>query len=139
MPSARQSTRRRRMVEAQLQVRRVDSSHPDFDATLARLTAFDTAQDEAIDTSVASILADVRARGDAAVLEYTALFDHVKAHSVAALEFSASDLRGALDSLPAAQRDALSVAATRIRAFHERQRTDSWSFTESDGTRLGQK
>src|SRR5450432_1147264 len=126
------------MVEAPLQVRRVDSSHAYFDATLARLIAFDTAQDDAIDTSVASIVADVRARGDAAVLEYTALFDHVKAHSVAALEFSATDLKSALDGLPAAQRDALSVAAARIRAFHERQRMDSWSFTESDGTRLGQ-
>src|SRR5450432_603423 len=126
------------MVEAPLQVRRVDSSHADFDATLARLIAFDTAQDDAIDTSVASIVADVRARGDAAVLEYTALFDHVRQHSVAALEFSAADLKNALDGLPAAQREALAVAADRIRAYHERQRVDSWSFTEADGTRLGQ-
>src|SRR5664279_3142090 len=106
MPSARQSTRRRRMVEAQLQVRRVDSSHPDFDATLARLTAFDTAQDEAIDTSVASILADVRARGDAAVLEYTALFDHVKAPSMAALELPAQELERAFADLAEVERDA---------------------------------
>jgi histidinol dehydrogenase len=125
------------MAEA-VQIRRLDSTHAGFGATLARLTAFDTAQDEAIDTSVASIIADVRARGDAAVLEYTRLFDHVKAHSVAALEFSAADLKGAADGLPAAQREALSVAAKRIRAYHERQRVDSWSFTEADGTRLGQ-
>jgi histidinol dehydrogenase len=126
------------MTEAARQIRRLESTHADFDATLARLTAFDTAQDEAIDTSVASIIADVRARGDAAVLEYTALFDHVKAHSVSALEFAAADLKGALDGLPAAQSEALAVAAKRIRAYHERQRVDSWSFTEADGTRLGQ-
>src|SRR5258706_6090187 len=126
------------MAEAAAQIRRLDSTHAGFGATLMRLTAFDTAHDEVIDTSVASIIADVRARGDAAVLEYTALFDHVKAHSIAALEFNAADLKGALDGLPAAQREALSIAAVRIRAFHERQRVDSWSFTEADGTRLWQ-
>ena len=126
------------MAEAAPQIRRLDSTHADFGAMLARLTAFDTAQDDAIDTSVASIIADVRARGDAAVLEYTGLFDHVKAHSVAALEFSAADLEGAFDGLPADQRDALTVAAKRIRAYHERQQAASWSFSEADGTRLGQ-
>src|SRR5437016_6186120 len=126
------------MADAAAQIRRLDSARADFSATLARLTAFDTAHDEAIDTSVASIIADVRARGDAALLEYTALFDHVKAHSVAALEFTATDLKDALDGLPDAQREALSIAAVRIRTFHERQRMDSWSFTEADGTRLGQ-
>ena len=126
------------MAEASPQIRRLDSTHPDFGATLARLTAFDTAQDDAIDTSVASIIADVRARGDAAVLEYTGLFDHVKAHSVGALEFSAADLADALDGLPVDQRDALTVAAKRIRAYHERQQVASWSFSEADGTRLGQ-
>jgi histidinol dehydrogenase len=126
------------MAEALAQVRRLDSTHADFGATLARLIAFDTAQDEAIDTSVASIIADVRARGDTAVLEYTGLFDHVKAHSVAALEFSAADLSAALDGLPDAQREALSIAAGRIRGYHERQRVASWSFAEADGTRLGQ-
>ncbi len=126
------------MAETSPPIRRLDSTHGDFSATLARLTAFDTAQDVAIDTSVGSIIADVRARGDAAVLEYTGLFDHVKVHSVAALEFSAADLKGALDGLPTDQRDALTIAARRIRAYHERQQVASWSFSEADGTRLGQ-
>ena len=126
------------MAETSPPIRRLDSTHGDFSATLARLTAFDTAQDAAIDTSVGSIIADVRARGDAAVLEYTGLFDHVKVHSVAALEFSAADLKGALDGLPTDQRDALTIAAKRIRAYHERQQVASWSFSEADGTRLGQ-
>jgi histidinol dehydrogenase len=127
------------MAEDTPQIRRLDSTHPDFAATLARLTAVDTAQNEAIDASVAAIIADVRVRGDTAVLEYTALFDHLKAGKVAALELSAMELKRALDGLSAAERDALSGAAARIRAYHERQRTESWSFTEPDGTRLGQK
>ena len=119
-------------------IRRLDSSHADFAATLARLTAFDTAQDEAVDTSVASILVDVRARGDAAVLEYTLLFDHVKAPSMAALELPAQQLARAFAELPKVEREALATAAARIRAYHEHQRAQSWSFTEADGTRLGQ-
>ena len=119
-------------------IRRLDSSHADFAATLSRLTAFDTAQDDAIDTSVASIVADVRARGDAAVLEYTLLFDHVKAASMSALELPATELKRAFDALPTVERDALATAAARIRAYHEHQRAQSWSFTEADGTRLGQ-
>ena len=126
------------MVETRARIRRLDSTQADFGAALARLTAFDTAHDDAIDTSVASIIADVRARGDPAVLEYTGLLDHVKAHSVAALEFSAAELKRALEGLPAVERDALSIAADRIRSYHEHQRLASWSFTEADGTRLGQ-
>jgi histidinol dehydrogenase len=126
------------MAERGALVRRLDAADADFNAALARLTAFDTAYDEAIDTSVASIIADVRARGDAAVLEYTALFDHVKAPSVAALELDPDELAAALAGLSVAQRDALSTAAARIRAYHARQRIDSWSYAEADGTLLGQ-
>ncbi|MEP6943983.1 MAG: histidinol dehydrogenase [Betaproteobacteria bacterium] len=126
------------MSEPAAAIRRLDAADADFDAALGKLIAFDTAQDQAIDTSVASIVADVRARGDAALLEYTALFDHVKERSVAALELGAAELDAALAGLPVAQRDALATAASRIRAFHERQRVESWSYTEADGTRLGQ-
>ena len=119
------------------ELRRLDSSDAGFASALAKLTARDTAQDDAIDASVASIVADVRVRGDAAVLEYTALFDRVKAPSVASLELPAAELRAAHDSLPADQKRALAQAAERIRAYHARQGAESWSFTEPDGTRLG--
>jgi histidinol dehydrogenase len=121
------------------EIARLDSSAPGFDAALARLTAFDAAQDEKVDAAVAAIVADIRARGDAAVLEYTARFDRVSAPSVAALELSAAALDNALAQLAPAEREALESAAARIRAFHERQLTSSWSFTEADGTRLGQR
>ncbi|HTP47068.1 MAG TPA: histidinol dehydrogenase [Casimicrobiaceae bacterium] len=121
------------------EIARLDSSSPGFDATLARLTAFDAALDEKVDAAVAAIVADVRARGDAALLEYTARFDRVSAPSVAALELSAAALDKALAELAPAEREALERAAARIRAFHERQLTSSWSLTEADGTRLGQR
>jgi histidinol dehydrogenase len=120
-----------------VEIRRLDTLEPGFASALAKLTAHDKADDDAIDASVASIVTDVRVRGDAAVLEYTALFDRVKATSVAALELSAAELKAAHDSLPADQKGALAQAAERIRAYHSRQTAESWSFTEPDGTRLG--
>ena len=120
-------------------MRRLDSSAPDFAAALARLTAVNTAQDEAIDTSVANIIVDVRARGDAAVLEYTAMFDRIKAPSVAALELGPAAFEAAFDSLDPEQRDALVAAGERVRTYHRHQKVESWSFTEADGTRLGQR
>ena len=120
-------------------MRRLDSSAADFAAVFARLTAVNTAQDEAIDASVANIIVDVRARGDAAVLEYTALFDRIKAPSVAALELGPAAFEAAFDALDAGQRDALVAAAERIRIYHGHQRIKSWSYTEADGTRLGQQ
>jgi len=120
-----------------LDIRRLDTSDAGFASALAKLTARDQAQDDAIDASVASIIADVRLRGDAAVLEYTALFDRVKATTVAALELPAAELKAAHDTLPADQKQALAQAAERIHAYHSRQGAESWSFTEPDGTRLG--
>src|SRR5215472_5602673 len=124
---------------AELAVTRLDSSAPGFDAALARLTAFDAKQDDAVDAAAAAILADVRERRDAALLQYTVRFDRVRAESVASLELSASEMEAALASLAPAKRDALEIAARRIRAFHERQLAQDWSFTETDGTRLGQR
>jgi histidinol dehydrogenase len=122
-----------------VELRRLDSSAPGFDAALALMTAFDTPEDAGVEAVVAAILADVRARGDAAVLEYTKRFDRVDAPNVAALAIPAVEFAAAFDALAMRERDALSTAAARIRAFHERQRAESWTFTEADGTRLGQK
>jgi len=121
------------------ELRRLDASAPGFDAALDRLTAFESKEDSAVEAAVAAIVADVRARGDAAVLEYTARFDRVRAASVAALALPQEELAAAYAALPQSERDALTSAAVRIRAYHERERAQSWSFVESDGTRLGQK
>jgi histidinol dehydrogenase len=119
--------------------RRLDSSAADFDRELAALTAFEAAQDPAVDATVAAIVADVRARGDAALLEYTSRFDRLRVPSVAALEIRRDEMRSAFESLPRAQADALATAATRIRAYHERQKLASWTFREPDGSEYGQQ
>jgi len=118
---------------------RLDARDPAFIASLTKLLAFDAAQDEAIEAATARILHEVRTEGDAAVLRYSRQFDHVQADSVAALEIPRREWLAALASLPAAQRNALEAAADRVNTYHTHQRQDSWSYTEADGTRLGQQ
>jgi len=120
-------------------LRRLKSGAPDFAAQLAALLAFEGAQDAAVDTTVAGILDDVKKRGDAAVLEYTLRFDSVRASSVAQLEFTPDEMKSALAAISPAQRSALEQAAARVRTYHERQLAQSWSYTDDDGTRLGQQ
>ena len=122
-----------------MNIRRFSSTQANFDAELKQLLAFETAQDEEIDQVVANILRDVKKRGDAAVLEYTRRFDRLNAATIAELELSQAELKAALDSLPADQRRALEQAAERVRAYHEKQLMSSWSYTEDDGTLLGQQ
>jgi histidinol dehydrogenase len=122
-----------------LQLSRLDSASPDFDARLGRLLAFESTQDERIEQAVAAILADVKQRGDAAVLEYTRRFDRVEASDLSALRLTRAELERAFAALPTAQREALVHAAGRIRVYHERQVSESWNYTEPDGTRLGQQ
>ncbi len=122
-----------------MKLRRLNSADPGFEVALAQLTAFESSQDPAVDEAVAGIVAEVRQRGDAALLEYTRRFDRWQAASAAALEISSEQLEQALDGLPATQREALSEAARRIRLFHERQKNETWTYTEADGTVLGQQ
>jgi len=122
-----------------MKLRRLDSRAPGFDAELARLTRYEAAQDDAVEAAVRAIVAEVRSRGDAALLEYTRRFDRVAARSVAELEIPRAELRAALEALPARERAALEEAAARVRRFHERQLGESWQYREADGTLLGQR
>ncbi|QVL46256.1 MAG: histidinol dehydrogenase [Methylophilaceae bacterium] len=122
-----------------MNIRRLSTKDQDFDAVLKALLAFETAQDDKIDTVVADILKDVKLRGDAAVLAYTNRFDGTNANSLVELEISKPELATALALLPNAQREALQVAADRVRNYHEKQVMQSWSYTEEDGTLLGQQ
>ena len=119
-------------------VRRLDSSSAGFAAQLKALLAYSAAEDSGVERAVQEILADVRARGDAAVLEYTSRFDGIAARSMDELRVPAAQTRAALATLPIRQREALEAAADRIRAFHQRQVAVSWRYTEADGTELGQ-
>ena len=120
-------------------IKRFSSADADFKQRLDALLAFESAQDESVDQTVAAILADVKVRGDAAVVEYTNRFDRLSAQSMAELELSRQELQQALDGLPNDQREALEAAARRVRNYHERQPLQSWQYEEADGTLLGQK
>jgi histidinol dehydrogenase len=127
-----------------IQITKLDSSQADFQSALSALLAFEASTDDAIETAVTAILADVKARGDAAVLEYTNRFDRIPyggAASMAAFDVSQEELQAALAALPDAQRTALQTAADRVRAFHQRQKQElnGFTYTEPDGTVLGQK
>ena len=126
-----------------IQIRKLDSSAPDFVRQLNAVLAFESEQDEAIDRAAAEILAQGKARGDEAVLEYTNKFDRLTAKSVAALEIGKDELQSALEQLPPARRAAFEAAAERVHRYHERQKretgSDGFTYTEADGTVLGQK
>ena len=101
-----------------------------FDAKLRALLAHDVGDYSAIDATVAAILAQVKNRGDAALLEYTAQFDHLSVSTVAALEVAPSELQDALARIPAIRREALAEAVARVREYHLHQRSESWRYTD---------
>ena len=104
-----------------------------------RLVEFESALDESVETAVAGILEAVRTRGDAALVEFTTRFDRWTPRAPAELDVPLAQARAALDALPRTEREALEVAAARIRTYHERQRQESWRVREADGTELGQQ
>jgi len=120
-------------------IQRLNTAHLDFWPRLETLTAWEGVADETTTATVREILAQIRTRGDDALLEYTRRFDRLNTVRAADLEIPADRLRQALGAIPAGQREALETAAARIRAYAERQKQESWSFTEADGTVLGQQ
>jgi histidinol dehydrogenase len=120
-------------------IRRLASAQPDFDARLRELVRFESAQDAAVESAVAEIIADVKARGDAALIDHTRRLDRLEATSIAALEVTAAEARAALERIPASTRRALETAAARVRVYHEKQLVASWSYRDADGTELGQR
>ncbi len=123
-------------------MRRLSTAQADFEAQFQSLQHWSAETDAAIETRVAEIIADVRARGDLALLELTARFDRVQADSMGALEIGAAELRAAFESITPAQRAALVAAADRVRDYHQRQldaSACSWQYRDADGSLLGQK
>jgi histidinol dehydrogenase len=121
---------------------RLSTASSTFDAEFKARLHWSQAADAAIEQRVAEILADVRERGDAALLQYTERFDGLSAKAVTELELTQAELKTAFEAIPAVQRDALQAAAQRVRSYHEAQKRScggSWSYRDSDGTLLGQK
>ena len=121
---------------------RLSTAAPDFESQFAQRLHWSAETDAQVEQRVASILADVRLRGDEAVLAYTRQFDELDAGSLTDLELSQAELKTAFDGLPPAQRDALQAAARRVQSYHEAQKKasgESWSYHDEDGTLLGKK
>lgn len=126
-----------------VQIRKLATTQSDFRNQLANVLAFEAKEDESINTVVANVLADVRENGDKAVLEYTRRFDRLSVNSVSELEISKAECEAALASLSPERRAALHAAADRVRQYHEYQKrscgSDGFTYTDTDGTLLGQK
>lgn len=122
-----------------MDIKKLSTRQADFKTQLDTLLAFEETADEKLEATVAVILADVKKRGDAAVLEYTSKFDRLPLADAAAMELSRDELRSAFDGLPTEQRVALEAAAQRVTEYHQKQVQDSWSYTDADGTLLGQQ
>ena len=130
-------------MSVEVKVQRLNSKDAGFKETLLSSLSLPMADDEAIDAVVVNILGQVKANGDAAVLDFTKQFDRLNVAGVAELEISQEQLKQAYEGLLAEQKNALDIAAHRVRIYHEKQKIEagcqSWEYEEADGTRLGQK
>ena len=122
-----------------MKIRQLSSSVKNFNSELTALLAFEETADEKLEATVAAILADVRRRGDEAVLDYTARFDRLKLGSASQMELPREELRAAFEGLPEDQRKALEAAAGRVTEYHQKQLQASWHYHDDDGTLLGQQ
>ncbi len=120
-------------------IKQLDFSDTNFSEELNKALAWDSISDAAVQDSVASILSDIKTRGDDAVVEWTNKLDRLEAGSIEALEISQEELKNSLDLIPTEQAEALQKAADRIRRYHEKQKQDSWQYTDEDGSVFGQK
>ncbi len=122
-----------------MKIRRLDSGDERFSNELQELLAWDSVSDDRVFATVREILAAVRKDGDQALLDYSRRFDQLEVAAVGELEMSAQRRQQAYESIDSAERDALSQAAARIRAYAERQKLESFEYTEADGSLLGQQ
>ncbi|MCT0595931.1 histidinol dehydrogenase [Pseudomonas aeruginosa] len=126
-------------MTAPFAIRRLNAADPDFGRHLDHLLSWESVSDDSVNQRVLDIIAAVRSRGDAAVVEFTQRFDGLQAASMADLILPCERLELALTRITVAQREALEVAAERVRSYHEKQKQGSWRYTEADGTVLGQQ
>jgi histidinol dehydrogenase len=122
-----------------MNITRLSTQQADFDATLTKLLAFEETADDKLEATVTSILADVKKRGNEAVLEYTRKFDRLPSIDEASMELPQSELKAAFEGLPADQKLALEQAAQRVTSYHKKQVQASWTYLDEDGTMLGQQ
>jgi histidinol dehydrogenase len=122
-----------------VEIARLNTQEPGFQSQLDELLAWESVSDDAVFQTVMEIIKEVRSRGDEAVLEYTNRFDRMDCHDADALELSQERLHQALEAIDPQLRSDLERAAERIRNYAQNQKMESWSYTEADGTVLGQQ
>ncbi len=122
-----------------MNIKRLDSGDDGFWVALEKLLAWDSVSDDRVVDTVNEVLRSVKANGDSALLEYSRRFDELEVDSVAQLEMPLNRLQQAYQQIGTNERDALQQAADRIRSYAEHQKLESWEYTESDGTLLGQQ
>lgn len=122
-----------------MDIKRLSLSEADFWSRLEALLAWEAVSDDAVASTVRNILSDVKKRGDDAVIEYTNRFDRLTASNMSELVIAQDRLDAAFERISVKEREALEFSAERLRLYHEHQKADSWTYTEDDGTMLGQK
>ena len=126
-------------MTAAIAIRRLNAADQDFARHLDHLLSWESVSDDAVNQRVLDIIKAVRERGDAALVEFTQRFDGLEVAGMADLILPRERLELALSRITAEQRQALEIAAERVRSYHEKQKQDSWTYAEADGTVLGQK
>ncbi len=122
-----------------LNIKRLETTDSNFWPSMKNLLAWDNVSDDSVQSTVKQILSDVRREGDKALLEYTNKFDRMTANDMSVLSIPKERLHEALNGLSDEQRQALEVSAERVQRYHDKQKMESWSYTEDDGTLLGQQ
>ena len=122
-----------------MNIKRLITTQSDYQSQMDTLLAWEGVSDEQVNSTVKDILKNIRSRGDEALVEYTNKFDRMNVSSMKDLTFSKEQIDAAYNRVPTEQREALETAAERVRSYHKHQIMESWSYTEADGTLLGQQ
>jgi len=122
-----------------MNIKRLTTSQDDYQSQMDALLAWEGVSDDQVNSTVKDVIKNIRQRGDEALVEYTNKFDRMNVSSMADLTFNQEQIDTAYNNIPADQREALELAAERVRSYHKHQIMESWSYTEDDGTLLGQQ
>ena len=120
-------------------IARLSTQQADFQEKLSKLLAWESVSSTDIAQTVDDIIANIRQNGDQALIDYTNKFDGMDVSDISALTVDQSALKKAFDSLAEKEKTALQSAADRVRDYHQKQKQDTWTYTEDNGTLLGQK
>ncbi len=120
-------------------IARLSTQQADFQEKLSKLLAWESVSNTDVAQTVDDIISNIRQNGDQALIDYTNKFDGMDVSDISALTVDQSALKKAFDSLAEKEKTALQSAADRVHAYHQKQKQDTWTYTEDNGTLLGQK